>query len=99
LKSVEFLLTALLLIVLSISLFQTYSLFEIRAKQALETFTSDSEIRYTSTLINSLVIFGAPFEFEGSLTSRIDRVKNEIGSEVEFNPYTGRYEYLTCRRW
>ncbi len=96
-KLVEFLVGLLLLTSVFSILFAVYRRMARVAYEKLEDFNNSLDVYHTRSLIQELTAFGIPFEFSGRLSSNYEAVLEGL-SNTKFNPFTKKYEYLTCRR-
>ena len=68
------------------------------AFEKLEGFNESLQIHYARNLLEGLKAFGVPFEYSGELSNDYQRVL--LGLDfVNFNTFSGKYEYMTCWRF
>ena len=96
-KSVEFLITISIILIAFSLFFKSYSEISDAALEKLNEFNQSIKIYHTRSLIESLRIFGNPFDYSGELSTQYLNVVDGLPS-VTFNIISGKYEYLTCRR-
>ena len=97
-KLVEFMVSVLIMLAVFSALFFPYSSMASDAREKAKQLNRSLSVGRTCSLIESLRIFGAPFEYAGAMSREYHDVVAALEG-VAFNRFTGRYEYMTCRRW
>lgn len=93
-KSVEFLVALLLLVVTYAAAYRAAAGYRDSAAGALEEFNGTLQGRMASSLVANLQAYGEPFEYADF--GRLDPSRVEGAS---YEPALGIYTYQTYRRW
>ncbi|MBR9681892.1 MAG: hypothetical protein GOV00_03795 [Candidatus Altiarchaeota archaeon] len=89
--------TLTLLLTVFSTLFVVYAKMSATAFEKMEEFNHSIQVYHTRSLIESLRIFGGPFDYSGSLSDNQNRVVETLPF-TRFNTFSGKYEYLACGR-